>query len=391
MRKLRDVVIAGTGLTRFDSYDGEKGRAFREGYELGTEAILHALQDADMEWQHIQAAFCGTVYQNTGSGHQAIDRIGMTGIPIVNVENACSSAASAFRLACQSVAMELHDVVLAFGYEKMPRGFIRSTAWPPWQRYMGFNVQPANYAKGAVRYMEEAGATEEDFARVTVKNRKNGALNPNARFQTEVTLEEVLTSRLIATPMRLLHCCPLADGGAALILCSKDKLRSRDKVVTVAASILNSGVYGSDTGGTGTTYGGGSVRIHADLVELSAAQAWEMSGYGPEDMEVVQAYDTMAPGELWDIEKLGFCKKGEAPKLLREGALDIGGRLPVNTDGGLMARGHPLGATAGAQIIEIYRQLRGEAGPRQVLGDPKIGLAHAMGAGPNSAVTILKR
>ena len=391
MRKLRDVVIAGTGLTRFDSYDGEKGRAFREGYELGTEAILHALQDADMEWQHIQAAFCGTVYQNTGSGHQAIDRIGMTGIPIVNVENACSSAASAFRLAYQSVATELYDVVLAFGYEKMPRGFIRSTAWPPWQRYMGFNVQPANYAKGAVRYMEEAGATEEDFARVTVKNRRNGALNPNARFQTEVTLEEVLTSRLIATPMRLLHCCPLADGGAALILCSKDKLRSRDKVVTLAASVLNSGVYGSDTGGTGTTYGGGSVRIHADLVEVSAAQAWEMSGYGAEDMEVVQAYDTMAPGELWDIEKLGFCKKGEAPKLLREGDLDIGGRLPVNTDGGLMARGHPLGATAGAQIIEIYRQLRGEAGPRQVPGDPKIGLAHAMGAGPNSAVTILKR
>ena len=315
----------------------------------------------------------------------------MTGIPIVNIENACSSAASAFRLAYQSVATELYDVVLAFGYEKMPRGFIRSTAWPPWQRYMGFNVQPANYAKGAVRYMEEAGATEEDFARVTVKNRRNGALNPNARFQKEVTLEEVLTSRLIATPMRLLHCCPLADGGAALILCSKDKLRSRDKVVTVAASVLNSGVYGSDTGGTGTTYGGGSVRIHADLVEVSAAQAWEMSGCGPEDMEVVQAYDTMAPGELWDIEKLGFCKKGEAPGLLREGDLDIGGRLPVNTDGGLMARGHPLGATAGAQIIEIYRQLRGEAGPRQVPGDPKIGLAHAMGAGPNSAVTILKR
>jgi acetyl-CoA acetyltransferase len=391
MRKLRDVVIAGVGLTRFDSYDGEKGRPLREGYELGTEAILHALQDADMEWQHIQAAFCGTVYQNTGSGHQAIDQIGMTGIPIVNVENACSSAASAFRLAYQSVATELYDVVLAFGYEKMPRGFIRSTAWPPWQRYMGFNVQPANYAKGAVRYMEEAGATEEDFARVTVKNRRNGALNPNARFQKEVTLEEVLTSRLIATPMRLLHCCPLADGGAALILCSKDKLRSRDKVVTVAASVLNSGVYGSDTGGTGTTYGGGSVRIHADLVEVSAAQAWEMSGCGPEDMEVVQAYDTMAPGELWDIEKLGFCKKGEAPKLLRERDLDIGGRLPVNTDGGLMARGHPLGATAGAQIIEIYRQLRGEAGPRQVPGDPKIGLAHAMGAGPNSAVTILKR
>jgi acetyl-CoA acetyltransferase len=286
---------------------------------------------------------------------------------------------------------ELYDIVLAFGYEKMPRGFIKSTAWPIWQRYMGFNVQPANYAKGAIRYMEETGATEEDFARVTVKNRKNGALNPYARFQKEVTMEEVLSSRMVAKPMRLLHCCPLADGGAAIILCSKDKLKSIGKMVTVAASILNSGVYGSETGGTGTTYGGGSVRIHEDLVELSAKQAWEMSGYGPEDMDVVEAYDTMAPGELWDIEKLGFCKKGEAPGLLREGALDINGRLPVNTDGGLMSRGHPLGATASAQIIEIYKQLRGEAGIRQVPGDPKIGLAHSMGAGPNSAVTILKR
>jgi len=391
MRRLREVVIAGVGLTRCDVYDGEKGHAYKEGYELGMESILNALQDANMEWKHIQAAFCGTVYQNTGSGHQAIDQIGMTGIPIVNVENACSSGASAFRLAYQSIATELYDIVLAFGYEKMPRGFIRSTAWPLWQRQMGFNVQPANYAKETVRYMEETGATEEDFARVTVKNRKNGALNANARFQKEVTLEEVLFSRMIAKPMRLLHCCPLADGGAAIILCSRNKLKSRSKVVTVAASVLNSGIYGSETGGTGSTGGGGSVRIHNDLIELSAKEAWKMSGYGPEDIDVVEAYDTMAPGELWDLEKLGFCKKGEAPHLLAEGAFDINGRLPVNTDGGLMSRGHPLGATAAAQIIEIYKQLRGEEGTRQVPGNPKIGLAHCMGAGSNSVITILKK
>ena len=391
MRRLREVAIAGVGLTRFDVYDGEKGHASKEGYELGMEAILKALQDANMEWKHIQAAFCGTVYQNTGSGHQAIDQIGMTGLPIVNVENACSSGASAFRLAYQSIATELYDIVLAFGYEKMPRGFIRSTAWPLWQRQMGFNVQPANYAKEAVRYMKETGATEEDFARVTVKNRKNGALNTYARFQKEVTLDEVLSSRMIAKPMRLLHCCPLADGGAAIILCSRNKLKSRSKVVTVAASVLNSGIYGSETGGTGSTGGGGSVRIHNDIVELSAKEAWKVSGYGPEDIDVVEAYDTMAPGELWDLEKLGFCKKGEAPHLLGEGAFDINGRLPVNTDGGLMSRGHPLGATAAAQIIEIYKQLRGEEGPRQAPGNPKVGLAHCMGAGSNSVITILKR
>ena len=381
---MRQVFIAGVGLTRFDTYDGQQGRPRKEFYDLGSEAILKALKEADMSWKEIQAAFCGSVYCGTASGHQTIEKIGMTGIPIVNVENACSSGSSAFRLAYQSIAAEIYDVVIAVGFETMPRGLIRSTAWPEWQRKMGFNVQPASYAMAAVRYMEETGATEEDFARVTVKNRKNGALNPFARFQKPVTIEEVLTSRMVAKPLRLLHACPLADGGAAVILCCKDKLKSKEKMVTVAASVLTSGTYGH-------VYGGGSVKIHTpDTVEISVKQAWEMSGYGPEDMDVVQAYDTMAPGELWDLERMGFCAKGEAPRLLREGFFDLNGKLPVNTDGGLMSRGHPLGATALAQIIEIYRQIRGEAGPRQVEG-AKIGLAHAMGAGPNSSVVILKR
>lgn len=384
MKKMREVMVAGAGLTRFDSYDGQQGRPLKEYYDLGSEAILKALKDAGMEWKEIQAAFCGSVYCGTASGHQTIEKIGLTGIPIVNVENACSSGSSALRLACQSIAAELYDVVIAVGFESMPRGFIKSTSWPEWQRKMGFNVQPASYAMGAVRYMEETGATEEDFSRVTVKNRKNGALNPHARFQKPVTLEEVLASRMVAKPLRLLHACPLADGGTAVILCRRDKLKSKKKMVTVAASVLTSGTYGH-------VYGGGSVKIHTpDTIEVSMKQAWEMSGYGPKDMDVVQAYDTMSPGELWDLEKMGFCGKGEAPRLLREGYFDLGGKLPVNTDGGLMSRGHPLGATALAQVIEIYRQIREEAGPRQVPG-AKIGLAHSMGAGPNSAVVILKR
>jgi acetyl-CoA acetyltransferase len=384
MKKMRAVMVAGAGLTRFDSYDGQQGRPVKEYYDLGSEAILKALKDAGMEWKEVQAAFCGSVYCGTASGHQTIEKIGMTGIPIVNVENACSSGSSALRLAYQSIAAELYDVVIALGFESMPRGFIKSTSWPEWQRKMGFNVQPASYAMGAVRYMEETGATEEDFSRVTVKNRKNGSLNPQARFQKPVTLEEVLASRMVAKPLRLLHACPLADGGTAVILCSQDKLKSKTKKVTVAASVLTSGTYGH-------VYGGGSVKIHTpDTVEVSMEQAWEMSGYGPKDMDVVQAYDTMSPGELWDLEKMGFCGKGEAPRLLREGYFDLSGKLPVNTDGGLMSRGHPLGATALAQVIEIYRQIREEAGPRQVPG-AKIGLAHSMGAGPNSAVVILKR
>lgn len=384
MRKLREVVIAGVGITRFDRYDGEKGRPLKEYHDLGSEAIQATLKDAQIPWKDIQAAFCGSVYCGTASGHQTIGKIGATAIPIVNVENACSSGSSAFRLAYQSVAAEMYDVVLAAGFEQMPGGFIKSTSWPYWQRLMGFNVQPASYALKTQRYMEETGATVEDFARVTVKNRRNSALNPFARFQKRVTVEEVLSSRMIASPLRLLHACPLADGGAAMILCSRDRLKSSAKVVTVAASVLTTGNYGHEKGG-------GSVKIKTpNNVEISSRQAWESAGCGPEDVDVVQAYDTMAPAELWDIEELGLCRKGEAPRLLREGQLDITGKLPVNTDGGLMGRGHPLGATGLAQIIEIYRQLRGEAGPRQV-EDAKVGLAHCRGAVSNSSIVILKR
>ncbi|GAB6274382.1 MAG: thiolase family protein [Peptococcaceae bacterium] len=382
LNEMREVVVGGIGITKWGFYENA------EWYDFGSEAILNALKDAGMEWKDIQAAFCGSVYQGTGSGHQAIKEIGLTGIPIVNVENACSSCASAFRLAYQTVAAEIYDIVLAVGMEKMPRGPIPSTAFRPWELKLGFNVQPANYANIAVQYMEKTGATIEDFSMVTVKNRRHGILNPNARFQKPVTLEEVLNSRLVATPLHLLHCCPLADGAAAFILCSKNKLKSKHKAVTVAASTLTSGVYGEGYPPADLTP---SLKYPAamSLTELSAKQAYEIAGCGPENIDVVQAYDTMAPAELWDLEELGFCKPGEAPHLLREGVFDLNGRIPVNTDGGLMSRGHPLGATAGGQIYEIVLQLRGQAGPRQVK-DAKVGLAHAMGAGPNSAVTIFK-
>lgn len=383
MDELREVVVAGIGLTKWGYYPDQ------EAYDYGSEAIFNALNDAEMEWSDIQAAFCGSVYQGTGSGHQVIKEIGLTGMPVVNVENACSSGSSAFRLAYQLVAAELYDIVLAFGIEKMPRGPIKSNAFRPWELSSGFNVQFANYANETVEYMERSGATVEDFSRVSVKNRLNGSLNPNARFQAPVTIEDVMNSRIVGTPLRLFHVCPLGDGAAAAVLCGRECLKSRGREIAIAASVLTSGVYGDEYFAGGMA---GSIKYPPSLgiTELSAKQAYEVSGCGPEDMDVVQAYDTIAPSELWDIEKLGFCKPGEAPRLLREGVFDINGRIPVNTDGGLMARSHPLGATGLGQICEIVHQLRGEAGKRQV-EDAKVGLAHSMGAGPNSSVTILKR
>lgn len=379
----REVWIAGAGITKFGYYPE------KDSYAIGAEAILNILSDSEMEWKDVQAVYCGSVYQGTGSGHQVIQEVGLNGVPIINVENACSSGASAFRLAYQAVATGIYDVVLAFGYEKMPKGPIPSTAFRPWQLEMGFNVQPANYALETIEYMQKYGATEEDFARVCVKNRKNGALNPNARFQKSVTIEEVMDSRVIATPLRLFNCCPMADGAAGFILSSKEKVKNKRKGFLVASSVLTSGVYGEEMYQCGIV---SSVKYPAveGIVEKSSREAYEAAGYGPEDMDLIQAYDSMSPGELWDIEKLGICPKGEAPRLLLEGVFDINGKIPVNTDGGLISRGHPLGATGCAQIYEIVLQLRGEAGARQVEG-AKIGLSHAMGAGPNSAVTIIKK
>lgn len=380
---MREVFVVGMGSTKWDVYPD------KECYDLGSEAIIKSLNDAGMAWKEVQAAFCGSVYQGTASGHQAILEVGLTGIPIVNVENACSSGSSAFRLAYQAVASGIYDVALAFGMEKMPRGPIPSTAFRPWQLSMGFNVQPGNYANETVHYMHEYGVTLEDFSRVTVKNRKNGSLNPIARFQKPVTLEEVMNSREVATPLRLLHCCPLADGAAAFILTSKDKLKSRDRAVEVLSSVLTTGVYGEGFYPSALT---DSLKFSPEegIVELSARQAYELAGIGPEDIDLVQAYDTVAPAELWDIEKLGFCGRGEAPRYLREGKFEINGEIPLNTDGGLMSRGHPLGATGCGQIYEVVLQLRGDAGSRQVK-NAKAGLCHTMGAGPNSAITILKK
>jgi len=375
---MREVVVAGVGICRFGRYPD------RDYQDLGREAVMNALKDADFQWKGIQAVFCANAYSGMGVGHNIAAQIGKTGIPIVNVENACSGGASAFRLCYQSIATGLYDVCLAVGVEKIPGGLLDDTSWPEYERDMGFNVQPANYALDIQRHMQEYGSTVKQFAMVTVKNRKNGVLNPYAGFRKEVTLEEVLDSRMIATPLRLLMCCANGDGAAAAILCSAKMLKSKARNVTVAASVLTSETYGN-------MKGAGSINIHnPDRTELAARQAYEASGYGPEDMDLVEVYDTMSSAELTSGEKLGLCKKGEYGHLLEQGTFDLGGKLPINTSGGLMSRRHPLSASGLAQIAEILWQLRGEAGPRQVAG-ARLGMAHCLGTPGNCAITILKK
>ena len=380
---MRNVVISGIGCTNIGHFPTVQT------YSLATEAITTALKDAGVAWKDIQCAFCGNEDGGNAAGHLALSEMGYTGIPIINIENACSSGTSAFRLAYNSVAYGQYDIVLALGFEKMPSGAIPSTAFPAWQLKMGFNFQPANYALECMEYFHETGATIDDVSRVAVKNRKHGALNPYARYQKPVTMEEVSNSRPICTPFHLLHCSPTSDGAVALIVCSQEKAKELSRAVKIKAATLVCGVYGDAFYQNGLMYSQ-KYRPEEGFTELSANEAYNIAGIGPEDIDVIQAYDSMAASELWDLEKLGFCKTGEAPKLMREGYFDLGGKKPCNTDGGIMARGHAIGATGGLQIYEIVKQLRGEAGPRQVEG-ARLGLTHAMGAGPNSAVVILEK
>jgi len=220
-----------------------------------------------------------------------------------------------------------------------------------------------------------------------VMERKNAIMNPYAFWyqKSEITIEEVLNSRYVASPIRFLMTCANADGASAAILCTKNRLKSKEKAVTIAAATHATATYGYNSLNNKVKETG-----NPNATELASKQAWEMSGYGPEDMDVIQVYDAMSPGFLWEVEECGFCKPGEARGLVKDGYFDITGKMPANTDGGLMGRGHPTGATGLAQIIELFFQLRGEAGPRQV-PNAKIGFSSCTAGGPNGLCHVLKR
>jgi len=383
---MREVAIAGIGLVKFGRYDGQKGRPYKDIYELGAEAITKALKYADMEWKDIQVAYGASMFGGLGVPNQCTSRLGMPGIPITTVEGACTSSQQGMRQAYLDISNGLYDVGLAFGVEKIPPGLIADTLAPVWMLMMGFNL-PGMYAIETMRYMEDTGATEEDIARIAVMERKNAIMNPNAFWYQgpEITVEEVLKSRMISSPIRFLMATANADGAAAAIVCSKDKLKSKARMVTIAASAHATAPYGYNVLGMSS-----HEKVNPKCTEIACKELWEKSGYGPGDMDVIQLYEAMASGFLWDAEDCGFCKPGETAKLVREGYFERGGKMPANTDGGLMGRAHPTGATGLAQIVELFLQLRGEAGPRQVPG-AKIAFNHCHGGGPNGLCHILKR
>ena len=360
----REVMVVGVGLHPFGRFPDQDLAS------LALEAVAAALRDAVVRWKDIPVAYFGHVYyQGMSVGETALSKLGLTGIPIINVENACSSGSTAFWQAYWGVTTGMFDLALAFGAEKVPSGPVTVTSEESPQRYIGADHMMAGYALRMRRYMSETGAPATAFAQVSVKARQNGSLNPFAHRKETYSIEEVLDSRLVADPLTLFQCCPTSEGAAAAIICAKDALGrygiDQTRAVKIAAACLTSGNYN----GRGSDHSAFSPY----RTEPAALQAYEMSGLGPEDVDLVQVHDAATIGELQQLEALHLIPYGEAWRATAEGRTALTGDIPTNTDGGLLAMGHPFGATGIRMIHETVTQLRQEAGPRQV-ANPKVGL-----------------
>jgi len=363
---MKGVSVIGVGMIPFGKYPDTNIT------DLGWPAVKAAIKDAGIDARRIQAVYSGTARGGAMVGQRIMGRLGLAGLPIVNVENACSSSSSAMAQGVMAVASGAYEIVLVIGVEKLTKfgGGTLPLDEDDWEVRLGLTM-PALYAMRAQRYMHDYGVTLKDVAGVSVKNRKNGALNPDAQMRKEVSVEEVLASRMIADPFTLLQCCPTGDGAAAIILASNAVAKQiSSNPIEVRASHLTSGRFMS----------GFRDMTSPEITVRGARETFEESGLGPEDIDVAEVHDAFSIAELIYYEAFGFCARGEGAALLNSGATNIGGRIPINPSGGLLAKGHPVGATGAAQVVEIVRQLRGQAGARQVEG-AKIGMTHATGGG----------
>ena len=378
-----DVAIAGVGMHPFGRFDGVSTT------DMGVVAVRAALAEADIGKGGFQAAFCGTAYGGVATGHKVLSRLGMTGMPIVDVEAGCASGGAALMLAAGAIRAGQYDTVLVFGTEKMPRGMIRSSFFEPWQEEAGLAATPAFFGLRAQRLCMTSGVTKDHLARVVVKNRRNGAANPDAMYQKETSVEEVLASRVVCEPLHLFMLCSPNEGAAALVLRRADLNAGEPEPVTLAAAVLRSHIPGAVLSESTPLSGLANDDVPAPTM-IAATAAYEEAGLGPGDLDVVECQDTDAARELGSCEELGLCEPGGSAAFLDSGAMELGGRLPVNPSGGLLSKGEPLGASALGQVVELVRQLRGECGPRQVEG-ARTALSHTVGRGANAGVVILTR
>lgn len=365
---MKNVWLHGGAMTRFGKHPGVLAP------ELAQQAILQAMHDAGVEPRDIQAIYCANVLGGMILGQLVVRDLGFAGVPVYNVENACASGATGVHLARHAMLADEYDTVLVVGVEQLTAlggGTIplqRNDHKTELYAKAGM-VLPAVYAMRGTRFLHERGATPADLAAVAVKNRRHGVLNEYAQQRSETSVEEVLASRMIADPLTLLQCCPSqVDGAAALVLSTKKP--AQRAAVRVLSSVVVSGLR----------EGPRDDILDAEITARAARQAYEKAGLGPADVDVVELHDAFTIAELLYYEALGLAGHGEAVALLKSGATQVGGRVPVNPSGGLLAKGHPLGATGVAQMVEVMWHLQGRAGARQAEG-ARIGLTQCTGGG----------
>lgn len=382
MSAANPAAIVGVGMHPFGRFEDKSP------ITMGVEAARAALADAGARWQDVDLLLCGHMYAGTGAGHHISTQLGATGIPIVNLENACSSGGTALRTATMAIGSGMAEVVLVVGIEKMPRGFMDMNYFEPWRRAAGRAVNPAQFAYAIRRHMHEHGTTERQLALVSVKNHGYGVHNPNALFRKAVTEAEVLASRQICEPLRLLMLCSPDEGAAAALVASpKAAARFRADWITIAGTGLATARFDQSIGEhmpTCSPVGAGSPSV----TRRAADQAYEAAGLGPEDLDLAEVQDTDSGTEIINCEELRLCPPGEGGRMVESGDSWIGGRLPVNPSGGLLSRGEPVGASGLGQVAEAVWQLRGTAGARQVEG-ARVALTHTLGAGGNACVIVL--
>ena len=378
---MSDVYVVGIDMIKFGRFPDKTVP------QLGSTAALMALDDAGLTIQDMQALYCGNLGQASAMvGQRILQEIGQTGIGVVNCANACATGATAFREAWMSIKAGVNDVVLAVGVEQMGRGLLGGGGGGTGiskEGLLGSGTMPAVFAEAGMEHSRNYGTTFEQFAKVSVKNHHHSTLNPKAMYQIETPLETVMNAEMISYPNTKLMCSVNVDGAAAAVLVSEKKAKELGmaRAVRVKASVLTSDPW-SDRD---------LVMPDVNAVTRRAvAQAYEMAGIGPKDVDLVELHDCFATAEILHYENLGLCADGEAGRMIDEGEVALGGRVPVNVSGGLLSKGHPLGATGIANIYEVSTHLRGEGDKRQVEG-AKIGMTHVIGLGSACGIHILEK
>ncbi len=361
------AAVVGIGMIPFGKHED------RTLVGMAAEACRLALKDAEIKPSQVDVAFFASgiaakLFGDFTVGQNVFWEVGINRIPVINVENACTSGSTAFYLGYNMVAAGQAETVLVCGAEKMcvPGFGLINSGETQLDTQLGL-VAPAGFALRAMRHMAEYCTTKEQLARVAVKNRSHGGLNPMAQFRAPLTVEEVLAAPMIVDPLTRLQCCPIADGAAALLIVSPAVAARLGRGVRVESSVLVTGNYENPQD-----------LANWETDRRGAALAYEKAGMGPDAINLVECHDAFTISEILHYEALGLCPPGEGGRLVDEGVVALGGKVPVNPSGGLLSRGHPVAATGVAQIVEVVTQLRGEAGPRQVEG-ARVGLAQCMG------------